>query len=90
MQTRCEEVGALLLEAAALSVNNERLPNRHGNEDEHLNDLMKRRRTLEIGTVEKTQISKEIQKQKLLCIVPKEKISLLVQTSKKNQENYQN
>ena len=54
VQTGCEELEKILLEAAALSVDIEGTPDMESNEDEQLRELLERRRTMGKGTAEKT------------------------------------
>ena len=62
VQTGCEELEKILLEAAALSVDIEGTPDMESNGDEQLRELLERRRTMGNSTAEKTEISKQIQK----------------------------
>jgi len=62
IQAYCEEIQKILLEATASSARNDRSQNRDDTGNETLQALLERRRTLGIGTPEKTEISKQIQK----------------------------
>ena len=61
-QARCEQIEKLLFEATVSSAETEERPDRHGHQSDELRELLKRRRSLDIGNVEKTVISKQIQK----------------------------
>ena len=62
VQTRCEEIENILLEAAVSSADGGGTQNEDFTGDEVLRELLERRRTLGISTVEKTEVSKQIQK----------------------------
>ena len=62
VQVRCEEIQKILLEATVSSAHSDRSQNTDGIENETLRELLERRRTLGIGTSEKAETSKQIQK----------------------------
>ena len=61
-QTRCEQIEKILLEAAVSAAENEEIQDRDGTENDALRELLELRRSLATGTLEKTEISKRIQK----------------------------
>ena len=62
IESRCQQIEQILLEAAASSAVSQETPNANTPDNETLRELLKQRRAQKTGTVEKTEISKQIQK----------------------------
>ena len=62
MQTRCEQIEKVLLDAASTAVDARHHGSNCSANDELTSELIKRRRLMKTGTAEKTEISKLIQK----------------------------